>query len=115
MVTIEIVFTLIIDQESHVSVLQSGVGQQHRVVRLHNGSGHLTTSWVTTHMSLMTSLVTTDMSVHVTTHLGAGVDGEGQHRLLPVLHLEALQQQRGEPRPCAATKTVKHQETLNNT
>ena len=76
------VFTLVIDQESHVSVLQSSVGQQHRVVRLHNGRGHLMTSWVTT-----------DMSLHVTTHLGAGVDGEGQHRLLPVLHLEALQQQ----------------------
>ena len=35
-------FTLVIDQESHVSVLQSGVGQEDRVVRLHYGCGHLT-------------------------------------------------------------------------
>ena len=48
------------------------------------------------------------------THLGRGVDGEGQHRLLPVLHLQALQEQGGEPGPCAATKAVKHQETLNS-
>ena len=36
------VFTLVIDQESHVSVLQSGVGQEDRVVRLDYGCGHLT-------------------------------------------------------------------------
>ena len=81
-----VMLTLVIDQESHVSVLQSSVGQEDRVVRLHNGCGHLAHG----------SLVTVTQCHHVT-HLGAGVDGEGQHRLLPVLHLEPLQQQRGEP------------------
>ena len=36
-----VMLTLVIDQESHVSVLQSSVGQEDRVVRLHNGCGHL--------------------------------------------------------------------------
>ena len=83
-----VMFTLVIDQESHVSVLQSSVGQKDRVVRLHYGCGHLP------HGSLVS--VTCHLS-HNVTHLGAGVDGEGQHRFLPVLHLEPLQQQRGEP------------------
>ena len=87
-------FTLVIDQESHVSVLQSGVGQEDRVVRLHNGCGHLAHGSLVT-VTLYVTLCHT-MS-HYVTHLGAGVNGEGQHRLLPVLHLEPLQQQRGEP------------------
>ena len=36
-----VMLTLVIDQESHVSVLQSSVGQKDRVVRLHYGCGHL--------------------------------------------------------------------------
>ena len=65
-------------------MLQRGVGVQDRVVRLHDGGGHL----------------------------GGGVDGEPQLGLLAVVHGQSLHQQGGKPRPGAAPETVKHEETL---
>ena len=55
-----VMFTLVIDQESHVSVLQSGVGQEDRVVRLDYGCGHLA------HGSLVTVTLCHTMSHNVT-------------------------------------------------
>ena len=37
----EIVDSLVVHEEGHIRVLQRGVGQQHRVVRLHYRRGHL--------------------------------------------------------------------------
>ena len=65
-------------------MLQRGVGVQDRVVRLHDGGGHL----------------------------GGGVDGEPQLGLLAVVHGEPLHQQGGKPRPGTSPEAVKHEETL---
>lgn len=46
------------------------------------------------------------------THLGSRVDGEFQLALLAIVHGEALHQEGGEARTCAATEGVEHQESL---
>ena len=61
----DIVDSLVIKHDSHISVLQKGVGGEHRVVGLHDGSGDL----------------------------GGGVHGEAELGLLAVVHGKALQKE----------------------
>ena len=67
-------------------MLQSSMGCQDRVVRLHNSGGNL----------------------------GGRIDGELQLRLLSIVHGESLHQQRGESRSSSSSEGMEDQETLES-
>ena len=51
---------------------------------------------------------------HSCGHLGGGVDGELQLRLLSIVHRESLHEKRGEARSSASTKGVEEKEALKS-
>ena len=80
----DIVDGLVVDHEGTIGVLQSGMGGQDSVVRLHNGSGNLR-RWV---------------------------DGKLQLALLSIVHTQSLQKEGSEPRSSASSEGVEHKESL---
>ena len=82
--TADVVDGFIVDHESAVRVLQSGVGGQNRVVRLDNGRGHLR----------------------------SGVDGEFELGFLAVVNRETFHQEGREAGSGAAAERVENEKTL---
>jgi hypothetical protein len=80
----DIVDGLIVQQESHVGVLQQGVGAQHAVVGLNNAGSNLRRR----------------------------VDAEIQLRFLGIVYRQPLEQQGAESRAGSSTDGVEHQEAL---
>ena len=79
-----IVDGLIVNEEGAVTMLESGVGVQDRVVRLHDGRGDL---W-------------------------CRVDGETQLRLLAIFHRQAFHEEGSKARPSPAPEGMKDEEAL---
>ena len=75
---------LVVDHESAVGMLQSGMGRQDGIVRLNNGSGDL----------------------------GSRVDGEFELGFLAVVDRETLHQQRGESGAGSTAKGMEDEESL---
>ena len=82
----DVIDGLVVDHESTVRVLQSGVGGQDAVVGLDDSSRHL---W-------------------------GGVDGELKLGLLAIVNGEALHQQGGEARASTTTEGMEDQESLKS-
>ena len=80
----DIVDCLVVDHEGTVRVLQSGVGGEDGVVRLHHGRRHL----------------------------GGGVDGKLQLGFLAVVDRETLHEKRSKSRAGAASERMEDEETL---
>ena len=80
----DVVDRLVVDHEGAVGVLQGGVGRQDGVVGFDHGGGHL----------------------------GCGVDGEFEFRLLSKVDGESLHEEGGEPRSGASSEGVEDQESL---
>lgn len=80
----DIVDGLIVEHESDISVLQQGVGGEHRVVGLNDSGGDL----------------------------GGGVDTEIELALLSVVNRESLEEEGSETRSCTSTNRVEDEETL---
>ncbi|TYZ69144.1 hypothetical protein PybrP1_010479 [[Pythium] brassicae (nom. inval.)] len=75
---------LIVEHHCYVRVLEQRVRREHRIVRLNDGRGHLRRR----------------------------VDREAELALAAVVHRQALEQQRTEPRAGAATHGVEHEKAL---
>ena len=84
--TADIVNSLVVNHESTIGMIQSGVGGQDGVVGLHHGR----------------------------CHLGGGVDGELQLRPFAIIHRETLHQQRGEPRSSSSSERMEDEESLES-
>jgi hypothetical protein len=80
----DVIDGLIVEHEGNISVLKEGVGGEHRVVGLNDGSGDL----------------------------GRGVNAEVELALLSVVHGESLKEERSETRTCSSSNGVEDEETL---
>jgi len=82
----DVVDGLIVQQEGNISVLQEGVGGQHRVVWLNNRGGHLR----------------------------RGIDAEIQLRLLSVVDGQSLQEEGSKSRSSSSSNRVEDEESLES-
>jgi len=80
----DVIYGLIVEHESDISVLKEGVGGEHGVVGLNDGGGDL----------------------------GGGVDAEVELALLAIVNRETLQEEGSETGTCTSTNRVEDEETL---
>ncbi len=82
--TADVVHGLVVKHDSHIGVLQEGVGGEHRVVGFHNSGGHL----------------------------GRGVDGKAQLGLFAIVDRQALEEEGAQARAGTTTHSVEDQKAL---
>ena len=112
---------LVVNEEGAVAVLEGGVSVEHRVVRFHQGSWHLSRGGGRDDGRVVTSPMVIDLvdrfqrrkgGYSCWSHLRCWVDGETQLGFLPIVDRKTLQKQRCKPRPSASSEGMENQETL---